>query len=101
MSCHFLLQGIFPTQGSNPGLLHCRQILYQLSYKGISEKYRLIISELILMPKTQPLCTSAESNLGDGVLGKVENNSFFALVGKGKHSGLLPLKNCVFQPGRI
>ena len=27
-----LLQGIFPTQGSNPGLLHCRQILYQLSH---------------------------------------------------------------------
>ena len=26
-----LLQGIFPTQGSNPGLLHCRQIFYQLS----------------------------------------------------------------------
>ena len=25
---------IFPTQGSNLGLLHCRQILYQLSYKG-------------------------------------------------------------------
>ena len=25
--CHFLLQGIFPTQGSKPGLLHCRQIL--------------------------------------------------------------------------
>ena len=29
-----LLQGIFPTHGSNPGLLHCRQILYQLSHKG-------------------------------------------------------------------
>ena len=29
-----LLQGIFPTQGSNPGLPHCRQILYQLSNKG-------------------------------------------------------------------
>ena len=29
-----LLQGIFPIQGSNPGLLHCRQILYQLSHKG-------------------------------------------------------------------
>ena len=29
-----LLQGIFPTQGSNPGLLHHRQILYQLSHKG-------------------------------------------------------------------
>ena len=29
-----LLQGIFPTQESNPGLLHCRWILYQLSHKG-------------------------------------------------------------------
>ena len=29
----FLLQGIFPTQKSNPGLPHCRQILYQLSHK--------------------------------------------------------------------
>ena len=29
-----LLQGIFPAQGSNPGLTHCRQILYQLSHKG-------------------------------------------------------------------
>ena len=27
VGCHFLLQGIFPTQGSNPGLLHCRRIL--------------------------------------------------------------------------
>ena len=31
---HALLQGIFPTQGSNPGLPHCRWILYQLSHKG-------------------------------------------------------------------
>ena len=29
-----LLQGIFPSQGSNPGLPHCRQILSQLSHKG-------------------------------------------------------------------
>ena len=29
-----LLQGIFPILGSNPGLPHCRQILYQLSHKG-------------------------------------------------------------------
>ena len=32
-SC-FLLQGIFPTQGSNPGFPHCGQILYQLSLQG-------------------------------------------------------------------
>ena len=31
---HSLFQEIFPTQGSNPGLLHCRRVLYQLSHKG-------------------------------------------------------------------
>ena len=34
VGCHFLLQGIFPSQGSNPGLLHCRQILYCVSHQG-------------------------------------------------------------------
>ena len=34
VGCHALLQGIFPTQGSNPGLLHCRRILYQLSWRN-------------------------------------------------------------------
>ena len=34
MGSLFLLQWIFLTQGSNPGLSHCRQILYQLSHKG-------------------------------------------------------------------
>ena len=36
VGCLSLLQRIFPTQGSNPGLLHCRQILYQLSHKGFN-----------------------------------------------------------------
>ena len=34
VGCHFLLEGIFPTQGSNPCLLHCWQILYHLSHQG-------------------------------------------------------------------
>ena len=34
VGCHFLLQGIFLTQGLNPGLLHCRQILYHLYHQG-------------------------------------------------------------------
>ena len=34
LGCHSLLQGIFPTQGLNLGLLHCRQILYHLSHQG-------------------------------------------------------------------
>ena len=33
VGCHALLQGIFPTQGSNPGLPHCRWILYYLSHQ--------------------------------------------------------------------
>ena len=36
VGCHFLLQRIFPTQGSNPGLPHCRQTLYHLSYRALS-----------------------------------------------------------------
>ena len=34
VGCHALLQGIFPTQGSNPGLPHCKWILYCLSRQG-------------------------------------------------------------------
>ena len=34
VGCCFLLQGIFPTQGLNPGLPHCRQMLYCLSQQG-------------------------------------------------------------------
>ena len=34
VDCHFLLQTIFLTQGSNPGLPHCSQTLYCLIYQG-------------------------------------------------------------------
>ena len=37
VDCHFLRQGIFPTQESNPGLPHCRQTLYHLSHQGRSQ----------------------------------------------------------------
>ena len=40
VGCHALLQGIFPTQGSNPGLPHCRQILYHLSHQ---ENLRILV----------------------------------------------------------
>ena len=40
VGCHALLQGIIPKQGSNPGFLHCGQILYHLIHKGsITYKY--------------------------------------------------------------
>ena len=38
VGCHAFLQGILPTQGSNPGLLHCRKILYHLSYWEVHKK---------------------------------------------------------------
>ena len=39
MGCH-ALQGIFPTQGSNPGLLHCRQILYHWATREVHVEYK-------------------------------------------------------------
>ena len=41
MGSRSLLKGIFPTQGPNPGLPHCRQILYCLSHKGSPYSYIL------------------------------------------------------------
>ena len=48
VGCHFLFQGIFPTQRSNPGLPHCRQTLYHLSHqvvKGEKERYTHLNAE--------------------------------------------------------
>ena len=45
MGCHFLLQGIFPTQGLNPGLLHCRQTLYRLSHQGSPHLSRVCVKK--------------------------------------------------------
>ena len=45
VGCHALFQRIFSTQGLNPGLLHCRRILYCLSYQGscsLREETRII-----------------------------------------------------------
>ena len=47
-----------------------------------------------VMLKVRPLCTGAESNLRDRVLGEVEKNSFIALPGKGGHSGSCPKQLC-------
>ena len=47
VGCYFLLQGIFPTQESNLGLLYCRQILYSLIHQ-ICQCYSLISSHPLL-----------------------------------------------------
>ena len=58
--CHFLLQGIFPTQGLNPGLLCCWQILYHLRYQGSPilvgmNWYFIVVSICISLMATQML----------------------------------------------
>ena len=45
VGCHSLLEGIFPTQGSNPGLLHCRWILYHLSHQGSPQMWEKLTLE--------------------------------------------------------
>ena len=52
-----LLQGIFPTQRSNPGLPHCRQILYQLSYQGSPR-----MLEQVAFPFPSPVGSSRSRN---------------------------------------
>ena len=47
---HALFQGIFPTQGSNPGLLHCKWILYCLSLQGSPYLTYWLINILIIIP---------------------------------------------------
>ena len=51
--CHALLQGIFPTQGLKPGLLHCRRILCQLRQQGSHKGGIICICEVII-----PSCAS-------------------------------------------
>ena len=61
VGCHAFLQVIFPVQGSNPGLLLCRAILYHLSHQGspswVLEEWKLA---------RQDLCTPAASRLCQG-----------------------------------
>ena len=56
VGCQALYQGIFPTQGPNPGLLHCRRILYQLSHQGsprILERIAYPVSRVSSRPRNR------------------------------------------------
>ena len=45
VGCHAFLQGIFPTEGSNPGLPHFRRILYHLSHQGRPKGLKLSLKQ--------------------------------------------------------
>ena len=38
MGCHSLLQRIFPTEGANPGMVQCKQILEHISYREVTQR---------------------------------------------------------------
>ena len=61
VGCHALFQGLFLTQGSNPGLLHCKRILYHISHQG-SPKMEVLGIEpkascMLSMCSTTELCS--------------------------------------------
>ena len=59
VGCHALLQRIFPTQGSNPGLPHCRHVVYHLSHQGSPR-----ILEWVALSLLQGNFPTQESNQG-------------------------------------
>ena len=66
VGCHALLQGIFPTQRSNPGLLHCRQTLYHLLLLLLLSHFSHV--RLCVTPQTRAHCLwdSPGKNTGVG-----------------------------------
>ena len=95
MCCHFLLQGISPIQGSNLGLLNCREVLYSLSHKGSPRVHRF----------TKNGQTSSTAIL-HGVQSLLNTKSFswqFSQTGKSsEYSAGVPGTRCSLKlPGRL
>ena len=84
---HSLLQGIFPTQGSNLSLLHCRQILYRLSHQGSS---RHVHGDA----KSSASLAMVLDQTSGTKMGLKSKKSFIALPGKGRYSRLILSKPC-------
>ena len=63
VGCHFL--GIFPTQGSNPGLLHCRQTPYHLNHQGsgIFGRMEAISGSLVCMLNVSTIVVPWETDI--------------------------------------
>ena len=55
VGCHSLFQEIFPAQGLNPGLLHCRQILYRLRHQR-KKKFSPALSAAVFVPSSHLKC---------------------------------------------
>ena len=89
MGCHFLLQGIFPTQDLNLGLMHCRWIIYHLSHQGQS----VMNSIMTLFPA---LHSDLENQSHNHVTEKCQTRSHWRdrQVGFGAPQKVLPREHC-------
>ena len=67
MGCHALLQGIFPTQGSKPGFLHCRCIVYRLSHQR-KPAYVLLLRRFSRVRLCDPIDGSPPASPVPGIL---------------------------------
>ena len=100
MDFHFLLQGIFPTQGSNPGLPHCRQTLYRPikkkkdNYSDLVQRFSTGGSFVLPAPR-EHLAMSEETSSCDLCLG----GERVPLGSSGKMPAmLLSILQCLGQP---
>ena len=94
MGRHALLQGIFPAQGSNLGLLHCRLILYQLSHQGSSKVPQTGDLKTEIHPFLIPVFLFLNTWCGQGCLSRGFGASAllaFSSVSTSFSPGLLPL----------
>ena len=91
---HSLLQGISPTQGSNPSPLHCRQILYRLSHLGSwSKKYGTKTEESLWCNLREDQVSKHKGSLGtiyDEALVSARKDEL-SLTGQSDHKVQIPL----------
>ena len=87
VGCHSLLQGTFPNQGSNPGLMHCTQILYHLSHQGrptwnihLANSFSSLTSQLssALLPLKGLPRSEYCPFMGSTIAGRITNNPRYA-----------------------
>ena len=74
VGCHALLQGTFPTQGSNPGFLHCKQILYHWATRKAQ-----MWARLVWIKRFQGILTETEPVKTDFSFGEPNDAKFWVL----------------------
>ena len=92
VDCHALLWGILPTQELNPGLLHCKLILYHLSQQGNPYIYLRVAGKQLLVRSKD--CGSYQQRVGSKSSWAV---CLSAALGKSLHPPILHLSVCPFK----